>query len=285
MKKTIADLFKENEQKLNEKPSPQAWRRLERRLDERRQYSKVSVFRQLGSIAALIALGGFVTLLALLFEPSKKATFAAENYNPEPLEDSNTGTSGNKIVEFIHQYQDRLSKPIAEGGIGRRIMLSGKVERVLNSQFRVSMSDFKWLEGEWKQDINGRQARESWEVADNQGLKGQGFLIESNGEYTYLDPMRIYIAGGKLYFETVFESKQQPVRYTLRHFFADKIIFENKEVEFPQQVIFEIQSPNMYSIIFQNEAYLDMNDAAATYLSQRNTIVPQRILRILERVE
>ncbi|MBK7870161.1 MAG: hypothetical protein IPJ74_05465 [Saprospiraceae bacterium] len=212
-------------------------------------------------------------------------SIATNNYQPEPMEVTEENHSDNRIVEFIHQYQDRLSKPMSEGGIGRRIMLSGKVERVLHSQFRVSISDFKWLAGTWKQEINGRQARESWELTKGQGLKGQGFLIESNGEHTYVDPMRIYIAGGKLYFETIFESKQQPTRYALKRFFADKIIFENEDIDFPQQVIFEIQSPNMYSLIFQNESYLDIDESEAEYLSRRNTIVSQRIVRNLERVE
>lgn len=284
-KNTISGLFQENQHKLNEKPSPQTWRRLERRLDDRRRYSKVSFFRQITSIAALLAIGGLVALMALVVEPwNTKRVLAANDYSPEKLEDLNDNNSGAKIVEFIRQYSDRLAQPIAEGDFTKRITLSGRVEKVTNSQFRVSMNDFKWLEGTWKQEVNGRKAHEIWKK-NGQVLEGQGFLLDAKSEQAFVDPMKIYISRGKLYFETRLAQDQQPVRFALKRYFADRMVFENEEQDFPKQIILEIQSPKVYSITFQNEAYLDLSNAEADYLAKRGTLVPQRIVRVLERVE
>lgn len=284
-KNTISGLFQENQHKLNEAPSPQAWRRLERRLDDRRRYGRVSVFRQVTSIAALLAIGGLVALMALVIEPwNTKRVLATKEYTPEQLEDLNENTSGNKIVEFIREYSDRLAQPIAEGDFTKRITLSGRVEKVTNSQFRVSMNDFKWLEGTWTQEVNGRKAHEIWKK-NGQVLEGRGYLLDANREQAFVDPMRIYISSGKLYFETPLAQDQKPVRYALKRYFADRMVFENLEQDFPKQIILEIQSPKVYSITFQNEAYLDLSNAEADYLAKRGTLVPQRIVRILERIE
>lgn len=53
----LFEFFKENESKLYEKPSEQAWMRLEERLERRRKRRRRSIqFLQLGAVVAALAL-------------------------------------------------------------------------------------------------------------------------------------------------------------------------------------------------------------------------------------
>ena len=53
----LFEFFKENESKLSERPSEQAWKRLEERLERRRKRKRRTIrFLQLGAIVAALLL-------------------------------------------------------------------------------------------------------------------------------------------------------------------------------------------------------------------------------------
>lgn len=58
----LIDLFKDNEHKLHEYPSADAWRRLEERLDARRRRKRIAYYRPIAMAAALTLLVGMVAL-------------------------------------------------------------------------------------------------------------------------------------------------------------------------------------------------------------------------------
>lgn len=281
--KTISRLFKDNQHKLNEAPSRQSWRRLERRLDDRRRYGKMTVSRQLGMVAALFLLGIVIALIAVLFNTQNNNTLAA-NYTLERLEELSETEQASQVIEFVQKYKDRLSNPVAEGDGTRRLAMAAAEDRVLSSRIAVSLADFQWLSGNWQQELNDQASTETWLKKNDYTLEGKGFL-NVEGEKVQVDQMAILHLGSKIYFEMALQRNQKPVRYELKQFFADRIVFENKNIAFPQQLIFDIQAPNVYTLTLQNPELLDISDAQAKYLSQRNQIMPQRIVRVLERME
>ena len=53
----LFDFFKENEPQLHERPSEQAWQKLERKLEKRRRRKRRSIrFLQLGTVALMLLL-------------------------------------------------------------------------------------------------------------------------------------------------------------------------------------------------------------------------------------
>ncbi len=281
--KTISRLFRDNQQKLNEAPSRQSWRRLERRLDDRRRYGRMTSSRQLGMVAALFLIGIVVALIAVLFNTSNNDRLAA-NYTLERLEELSETEEASQVIEFVQKYKERLSSPVAEGDGTRRLALAAAEDRALSPRLAISLADFQWLSGKWAHETGAGEGMESWRKKNDYTLEGKGFL-QVDGAQIEVDQMSILHLGSKIYFETALQKNQQPVRYELKQFFADRIVFENKNVAFPQQVIFDLQAPNLYTLTLQNPELLDMNDAQASYLSQRNQIMPQRVVRMLERVE
>ena len=65
-KKDIFDLFRDNQHKLNERPSQEAWGRLESRLDQHKDRNRTSLYRILSMAAAVVGLVAFVSVISFM---------------------------------------------------------------------------------------------------------------------------------------------------------------------------------------------------------------------------
>ena len=109
----LYDLFRKNQYKLEEMPSPQSWDRLRKRLDDRRDTRpQLSFYRTFAMVAAAVGLILVATTVFNLPKPIKKQVYGMEevpNYPPEVLQ---------KAVE-AHRYRihhaQALQKGIEEG--------------------------------------------------------------------------------------------------------------------------------------------------------------------------
>ena len=115
--KDIFNLFRENQHKLNERPSQQAWRRLERRLDAHRDRNRVSIYRHIAMVAAVVAIVALTSLIVVLVEKSQPGLQAVTDFDVEDLKlpDQDASREALMVVEYTRKYQDRMSNPIAEG--------------------------------------------------------------------------------------------------------------------------------------------------------------------------
>ena len=124
----ISDLFRKNQHKLNERPSLQAWNKLERRLDQKerpkRQKSPFSIYSIVMMAAAAVALVFFVTTIANIAQEAnnRNAIVIHENAPTESL------ITTKLVAEqaFREQYQDVLNKTIAEGKTTGQLRVSVK---------------------------------------------------------------------------------------------------------------------------------------------------------------
>lgn len=275
MKRSISKLFQENQNKLNEAPTPRSWRKLERRLEGSRQ-KKWALFRQSIVITAVVLLLAIISVFAVYFKQaasiSRIEELKLDEQDPQTLHS----------VEFARQFRQQLASAVEEGDATKRFMLASSDAQ---NQAKAALSDFDWLVGEWKCNSNRSQSREIWTRKNKQTLEGTGFLISSTGDTVFSESLRIYSAGNKIYFETTLAQGQQPTQYNLKKLFSDQIIFENSKIDFPQQVILDRHSPNVYSFILQNEIPLGVSEAQHTYLNQRNKVVNQYIIRVMERAK
>jgi hypothetical protein len=278
MKRTISKLFQENQYKLNETPSPRTWRKLERRLDGHRS-NKWAIYRQVSAVAAALLIIALFSVIATYLERAENRAVANR---VEELQPNEQNSEALRAVAFTRQFREQLASVIEEGDFTKRLTLALPAAE---SQFKVSMSDFKWLEGDWKSNANGQQSTETWKRRNAQMLEGSAVVVSMQGDTVFAEQLRIYNTGTKVYFETTLTKGQQPVRYALKQFFADRIVFENPEMDFPQQVVIERHSPNVYSFILQNEAVLGISETQQNYLNHRNKVVNQHIIRVMERAE
>ncbi|GJM36479.1 MAG: hypothetical protein DHS20C18_54800 [Saprospiraceae bacterium] len=124
------EVFKNNQHKLSEKPSAQAWRRLERRLDAHQNHRKYSWFSQMGMVAAVLLLVALITIISTLTEQKKVLQTASQEAFPAQMEELSTSVDQQemlKVVEFSRRYQERLTKPsVNEGKQGKKLVPNPK---------------------------------------------------------------------------------------------------------------------------------------------------------------
>ncbi len=278
----ITRLFHDNQYKLNERPSPQAWRRLERRLDEHRRQHKSALYRYLGAAAAVVALLAVISLLGIAVD--QKSTSAAASTNRtaqlEELLLADADMDAFRSVELSRQYRDYWPNMATEGNYNKRLT-SNNLNHI-NSNIEVSIQDFKWLEGEWRHETADAESVETWKRRSAKLIEGTATL-QADGKIVFTEQMRILQSEGRLFFEIALAKGQAPVRYVLKQYFADRIIFENRALNFPQQIVLDRHSPNMYSFILQNPEPFGMNSAQINHLGRRNVINHQYIIRVMER--
>ena len=130
----IFDLFKENQHKLNERPSLQAWNKLERRLDqkgrkEKRQKPSLSIYSIIMAAAAMVGLVFFITTIADVSKvaASKKAIVIKEEKVVKQF------PTYQLVAEqaFREKHQEILNNSIEEGSTGRLVVVNKAVRPFL----------------------------------------------------------------------------------------------------------------------------------------------------------
>lgn len=133
--KDISDLIRENQHKLNERPSPRAWEKLESKLDNHHQKSRTFLYRKLAMAAAVVALVAVISLLAVVTQSNPDKTAMRQNETPtewgaQDLEA--VYNDGNKnlrqVIEFQRELKERYANPIQEGTTTKKLLASNKKE-------------------------------------------------------------------------------------------------------------------------------------------------------------
>lgn len=123
----VFDVFRKNQHKLNERPSLQAWNKLERRLDQKSRRNirpKFSFYSVVMMAAAAVALVFFMTTMSNVAKTAKyqKAVVIHEN---APTEKVSTRLL---VAEqaFREQHNELLANTVEEGKTGRLLIAKNK---------------------------------------------------------------------------------------------------------------------------------------------------------------
>lgn len=126
--KELFNLFRDNQHKLDQKPSNQAWRRLESRLDAHQNRTRISFVSHLSMAAAIAALLALIFAISIFLDHGNHHNMAEReqqlNFVLEELDQRDADEGALKVVEFSRQYQDRMRNPIEEGTEKKKIVLS-----------------------------------------------------------------------------------------------------------------------------------------------------------------
>ena len=133
-KKDISDLIRDNEHKLEERPSARTWDRLESKLDNKRSKGHTFLYRQIAMAAAVVALVAVISLITVLSD-KQDSQFAKVNQSTsiedwivQDLETVYTDASSNVklVVEFQKELKERYANPIEEGNQAKKLLASNK---------------------------------------------------------------------------------------------------------------------------------------------------------------
>lgn len=289
-KKDIFQILKENQHKLNQRPSKQAWRRLEQRLEERRNQGKYSFYRHTSLAAGILALVALISLIAVLVDQNSKPNYLAINQpGPVQLEEltyTDVDMEALKVVEFTNQVTNRGAN-ITEGNRDQLLvpskLLVGK--KMVNDASQMLIKKFEWLVGEWRQ-INDQQiSTETWTLADDLTLEGKGTLSTEQGNQLFSEIMKLQQVGGEVVLSIPLQKGQSLSKYKLVKMSDNTAVFENRKVAFPQLIILHKQAEDHFSTIYQNSKPIQMSNEQLNYLQQRNSFSSQYLRRDLEKVK
>lgn len=119
------EFFRSREHLLEERPSREAWQRLERRLDQHRMRSRNSLRRNLLLVAAVFALALLATVVSVSVNTAE-TNKTSQAYQLETVSTLDGDPTAYQAITFAHQYQDRLRQPIEEGSSQQKLVVKGR---------------------------------------------------------------------------------------------------------------------------------------------------------------
>lgn len=111
---------------------------------------------------------------------------------------------------------------------------------------QFSDKDFKalyLLEGLWKMETGRGAIYEEWHKKDENKLTGKSYRI-NNADTVVMERIELFISGNEIVYSPVVtgQNNQQAVPFKLISNTDGRYVFENKEHDFPQRVIYNLVS-------------------------------------------
>ncbi len=104
-----------------------------------------------------------------------------------------------------------------------------------------SIDDLAWLEGKWERTNAkpGTVAEEHWQRNTNGELRGIGFT-KRGADTAFVERLVIKVIENEVYYSADVAHNQAPVLFKMITNDGNKVVFENKEHDFPNQISYEL---------------------------------------------
>jgi hypothetical protein len=109
----------------------------------------------------------------------------------------------------------------------------------LITQFTLAQDDYilKLFPGKWQMETDGAEIFEEWIVSGETELTGKSFSIDDGNEY--ISEILYLKKFGEQWAYVAVPEGQSITLFALVEYTPKKFIFENKEHDFPQRIIYE----------------------------------------------
>lgn len=114
----------------------------------------------------------------------------------------------------------------------------------------IDINTFDFLIGKWETDFGKFKYYEKWEK-ENNNLNGNGYRIKDGERFDGEKLLLINIHGYISYIATV--GKQQPILFALVKSNDGNFVFENKEHDFPQRIIYQLINNDSVKVLTEGE--------------------------------
>lgn len=104
----------------------------------------------------------------------------------------------------------------------------------------AEVEQFAWLVGKWQRISKKNPHRmtfEEWQQVSTHRLTGRLFAV-SNGDTTVLETLKLEKLDGNIIYEATVDHNAGPVAFTLVEFDARGIVFENRQHDFPNRIVY-----------------------------------------------
>ena len=119
------------------------------------------------------------------------------------------------------------------------------------STFAQGESILKLFPGKWKMISEKTEYYEEWKMVDSTELAGKGYSIETG---VVTESETVYLKKFENTWAYVAIPKNQAITlFALNDFTQNKFIFENKEHDFPQRIIYEFKNDGTLTAIVEGK--------------------------------
>jgi hypothetical protein len=109
------------------------------------------------------------------------------------------------------------------------------VQTACSNSSTADIDKMQWLIGEWESRDDSSMLYESWKKENGFTLYGNAYAIE-NGDTTFSEYARIIKKGDKIYYSVTVNNETTTDFLLIEN--DDTLIFENKQHDFPQRIIY-----------------------------------------------
>lgn len=192
----LFDLFKDNEHKLHEYPSADAWHRLEQRLDAHRRRRRIAAYRPIAMAAAITLVVGMVATFSWVSHTLNRQKAQAHAHFVL-LEDLPPAESSNVYAQNLALRQKYDDADLVEGDSHKRFHVNqprqapSEASTSANEmpELKITAADsspFSWLSGAWRSVDSDTPVFEEWTFLGGQQFETVIYTLE-NGRKQILE--------------------------------------------------------------------------------------------------
>ncbi len=107
------------------------------------------------------------------------------------------------------------------------------------------LSQFLWLEGDWKSQIDDELFKESWSIKNDSVLEGYSVLIKKK-DTAFIEKLSIVSEAGNIFYiaQVSNQNDRKCIKFKLISTSQENFLFENKAHDFPQQIVYTHPKPD-----------------------------------------
>lgn len=111
------------------------------------------------------------------------------------------------------------------------------------NQEKISLNNFDWLLGKWKQEREKSVTYESWTRASKITFEGISHTISKvDADTMFSEYLRIVKMGEEIFFIPKVPENKYPIPFKLITLKNNIVTFENLDHDFPQRIIYELEN-------------------------------------------
>lgn len=110
---------------------------------------------------------------------------------------------------------------------------------------KKQLNKLNWLEGTWQTKVEGNDVFETWQLQGDSIWVGKSTFVK-NGKELFSELMSIHLDSGKMQFNSAVSNQNdaEQVLFSEISWEGNKVVFENKEHDFPQRVTYQLKNEN-----------------------------------------
>ena len=112
---------------------------------------------------------------------------------------------------------------------------------------KKSVDRYNWVIGNWRGHEQEIQYFENWKKSNEETLSGDSYVYQ-NGDTVFREKNKIELIGGTACYILSLPETKEPLIYKLIEEDGQKIVFENKEHEFPQVITYEMKGDSLHVV-------------------------------------